>query len=645
MSQNYPGVVLILNDDQRIIFVGGEEIRVVSGLISTGKYIYSTELGSKNGFDNFIESVVHSEPSLSGYYESQTNGRGEIIWHGSCLESGLIMLKGKVVSASGTTFCEPENELDSLRGKERILSTLLSNLPGMAYRCRNDVNWTMDFVSEGCFDLTGYRSSSLLGNQDLSYADLILPEYKAHVWECVQEAIQERSPFEIIYKIRTAEGKTKWVWEKGIDISEGGVLIGLEGFVSDITPLMETEQALHQSEERFRLMAEKTGQMIYDLNLTTGEIAWSGAVREISGESEKEFQSVNLKGWENKIHPEDYRKVLEDFKHSLEIVRPFISVYRFQQKDGNYLYVEDEGDFVLDAGGKPVRMVGTIKNFTDRMKIQELMIQSEKMTTVASLSAGMAHEINNPLGIISQSAQNIERRLSPQLPKNMEAAESIGISLEQINEYLDERKISTMLSAIKTASSRAARIIVNMLNFSRKAVENKEFCNLSEMIDRVIEMAESDFNPEYEYDFKKIKVIREIDENLPEIICYPGEMDQVLFNLLRNSAQAMYSAEEMPPEPTITIRLSYNNAYVIMELEDNGPGMEDHTRKQIFEPFFTTKSHNGGSGLGLSIVYFIVTRNHGGSIDVKSAPGKGTKFTVSLPRGSAADIFSRNYIA
>lgn len=643
LSHDYQGVVLVINEERRIVFVGGNEVRALSGLVNTGEYINSSELGSRTRLNRFVEELSCSEFSSNEYYETRTRENGDILWHGDCLESGMVLLKGRVVNQSGATFCEPDNELESLRAKERILSTLLGNLPGMAYRCRNDVDWTMEFVSEGCFELTGYKSASLLGNRDISYADLILPEYRAHVWECVQEAIQEHQPFEIIYKIRTADNKTKWVWEKGTDVIEEGELVALEGFINDVTPLMEAEQALQNSEERFRLMAEKTGQMVYDLNLITGGITWSGAILEITGASSDYFHEIDLKGWESRIHPEDRSKVITDFEQCVNKVQPFFSVYRFRQQDGNYLYVEDEGNFILDVEGNPVRMVGTIKNYSDRMKMQELMIQSEKMTTVASLSAGMAHEINNPLGIISQSAQNIERRLSPGLAKNNEVAESLGISLGLINKYLEERKITSMLSAIKTASSRAARIIINMLNFSRKSVESKEFCNLCEIVDQVLEMAETEFNPDSEYDFKKIRINKIIEKDLPEVTCYPGEMEQVLFNLLRNAAQAMYLAEETPVQPEITIKLSFNSAYIFLVVEDNGPGMDEHTRKKIFEPFFTTRNKNGGSGLGLSIVYFIVTRNHGGTINVESEDGKGVRFTVSLPRGSAADIFTGNY--
>jgi len=641
LAQHDPGVVLVLDADKRVVFVGGESARAVSGLINAGDLIEASSLGSSDGFEKFLAAVIRSDSSFTGYYESRSSGTSNILWHGNILEAGMIVLKGKMVAGNVRTFSVPGNELDHLRDKERVLSTLLSNLPGMAYRCKNDVEWTMEFVSEGCLELTGYKASSLLGNREISYSDLILPEFRAHVWECVQEAIQDNVQFEVIYKIRTASGEIKWVWEKGVDVYEEGQLVALEGFVTDVTPLMVTEQALHQSEERYRLMAEKTGQMVYDLDLETNEIIWSGAVQEITGCSDVEFQNVDLAGWEDLIHPDDRSKVVKDLEECIARPCPFLSVYRFRRKNGSYLYVEDEGDFVLDASGNPVRMVGAIKNYSDKMKVQELMIQSEKMTTVASLSAGMAHEINNPLGVISQSAQNIERRLSPDFERNIEVAESLGVSLELVKEYLDKRKVTTMVEAIKDASTRAARIIINMLNFSRKSGAKKELCELNVMLDRVLEMAETDFSSDKDYDFKKVKIIRECQSDLPEVLCFCGELEQVLFNLVRNAAQAMCTEGVEVEDPTIHIRITSNSAYVTLEVEDNGPGMDAYTRKKVFEPFFTTKRQGLGNGLGLSIAYFIVTRNHGGSISIDSELGKGVKFTISLPLGPVAELYSQ----
>ncbi len=149
----------------------------------------------------------------------------------------------------GRDVTEQKEAEEAVRESQRALATLMSNLPGMAYRCRNDRNWTMEFVSEGCKPLTGYKAAELAGDSPPHYADLIHPDDRQAVWDDVQAALQKREPFELRYRIRTAGGDEKWVWERGRGIrSEDGELIALEGFITDITEQTLAEEALRESQ-------------------------------------------------------------------------------------------------------------------------------------------------------------------------------------------------------------------------------------------------------------------------------------------------------------------------------------------------------------------------------------------------------------
>ncbi len=152
---------------------------------------------------------------------------------------------------------------EALRESQRALSTLMSNLPGMAYRCKNDRQRTMEFVSDGCLELTGYQSEELLENKAISYADLIHPDDQDYVWNEVQEAIAERRPFRLIYRIRSRSG-IKWVWEQGQGIFlPDGVLLALEGFVNDITERKLAEEALKRTQEELeKRVAERTAWLL-----------------------------------------------------------------------------------------------------------------------------------------------------------------------------------------------------------------------------------------------------------------------------------------------------------------------------------------------------------------------------------------------
>ncbi|MFK4765411.1 PAS domain S-box protein [Desulfobaculum sp. SPO524] len=275
-----------------------------------------------------------------------------------------------------------------------------------------------------------------------------------------------------------------------------------------------------------------------------------------------------------------------------------------------------------------------IDDVTQRARLEDMMIQTEKMMSVGGLAAGMAHEINNPLGAILQGVQNIQRRLSTELPASVKAAQDVGCEIDAIRAFMEQRKILRFLDGIRESGERAARIVRNMLNFSRMSESRRSMEDIGSLLDRSIELAENDYDLKKKYDFRNTAIIREYDDSLPGISCIASELEQVLLNLLKNAAQAMseYTGGE-GWKPRITIRTAREGSMARIEVQDNGPGMDEKTRKRVFEPFFTTKDVGIGTGLGLSVSYFIITNNHGGRFDVEAEPGKGTTFKLWLPIG------------
>ena len=161
-----------------------------------------------------------------------------------------------------TPRVEAENRL---KESQRTLTTLMSNLPGMAYRCRNDEEWTMEFISEGCKALTGYDSADLELNRSVSYVSLIHPDDRKMVRDAVQQGVHSHTPFTVVYRITTAEGMQKWVWEQGQAIyAEDGKRASLEGFISDITESRQATDALSESERRFRGLFEDSPIALYE---------------------------------------------------------------------------------------------------------------------------------------------------------------------------------------------------------------------------------------------------------------------------------------------------------------------------------------------------------------------------------------------
>ncbi len=272
-----------------------------------------------------------------------------------------------------------------------------------------------------------------------------------------------------------------------------------------------------------------------------------------------------------------------------------------------------------------------VDDISSRVRLQEVMVQTEKMMSVGSLGAGMAHEINNPLGGILQATQNIERRLSPTFHENREVAEQSGLELQALDKYLQRRQIYPMLAGIRESGQRAAKIVQNMLKFSRYSDSTMENCIVSVIIDQVLELAANDYDLKRKYDFKNIKINRNCS---PDIVvkCCRAEIEQVFLNLLINAAQA-FDADGWEGDrlPEITINVNRDENFVTIEVVDNGPGIDEAVRKRVFEPFFTTKKVGAGTGLGLAVSYYIVVDQHNGSLTVETTPGEGTTFVVKLP--------------
>ncbi|CRM97940.1 Sporulation kinase A [Pseudomonas sp. 22 E 5] len=282
-------------------------------------------------------------------------------------------------------------------------------------------------------------------------------------------------------------------------------------------------------------------------------------------------------------------------------------------------------------GGAGRGVVIRIDDITQRLSLEEMMVQSEKMLSVGGLAAGMAHEINNPLGAILHNVQNIRRRLSPDLPKNLEHAEQAGIELETVNHYLQSREVPQLLDGIQQAGARAAKIVTHMLSFSRRSNRQMAPCDLPALIDQAVEIAGNDFDLAIGFDFKGQAIIRQFDPQLGPVPGTANELEQVLLNLLKNAAQAIHLREDDSEPGRIILRTRLNPPWAEIQVEDNGIGMSENVRKRTFEPFFTTKEIGQGTGLGLSVSYFIITNNHKGQMEVHSTLGQGTCFTLRLP--------------
>ncbi|MDD3111236.1 MAG: PAS domain S-box protein [Methanofollis liminatans] len=263
-----------------------------------------------------------------------------------------------------------------LQERERQLSTLLSNLPGMAYRCDNGPDYTMTFVSEGCFDLLGYAPGDLVGSRTVAYGDLIHPDDRAMVWEEIQKALKERGAFRITYRIRKASGDERWVWEQGRGIfARDGSLLSLEGFIADVTYLVLTTEQLRRRELEEKAILDNIPDIAWLKDGDGRYIAVNRAFEQAAGKTADELVGrTDREIWPGYIaerYMSEDREVIASGKRAL-FIEPFV------RGDGLEILVETVKTPIYDHNGRAAGTAGICRDITARRAMEEALRKSEE---------------------------------------------------------------------------------------------------------------------------------------------------------------------------------------------------------------------------------------------------------------------------
>ncbi|MCH8955354.1 PAS domain S-box protein [candidate division KSB1 bacterium] len=475
------------------------------------------------------------------------------------------------------------------------LSMLMSNLPGMVYRCLNDRDWTMEFVSEGCLELTGYKPSDLIGNKRVAYNNLIHRDDQPLVREQVQKALEAREPFRVVYRIKTAAGEEKWVWEQGQGVfSKSGELIALEGFITNITERSKAEEALKESEARIRAILETAVDGIITINATGIIESVNSAVEKLFGYTENEVIGKNVDVLMPSPYREDHDTYLANYLKTGE--KKIIGIGRevvAQRKDGITFPIRlSVSEFFL---GDKRMFTGIVHDISEEKALQQQILHSERLAIIGKMAAKVAHEVRNPLSSISLNAEMLD---------------------EEIQDQNSNKEAKSLLKAMIREIDRVTLLTDEYLQFSRLPESLPIKANLNLLIKEMLELLAEEL---------KQKNIKLTSKGLNADLQVPfdrAQIRRVLLNIIRNAI------ESMPNRGTLKVWTEQNLETVIIGIQDSGQGIPEDKVNEIFNPFFTTKDF--GTGLGLAISQQII-HEHKGKIYCESKIGQGTTFRIELP--------------
>lgn len=305
---------------------------------------------------------------------------------------------------------------EQLMESQRTMSTLLGNLNGMAYRCNFDKDLTAEFISEGSYDLIEYHPEDLMGNSEMNFYDLIVPEDQDPVWEEMERAVEKREPYTLTYRLRTPSGELKWVWEQGVGIySSDGTLRALEGFITDISIRKKFEEDLERSKEEMKASEERFRRLFE--NMLEG-VFWTTPEGDYINVNQSFLDIFKFDSLEDLIEygPADMLyanpKARGEFKEWLEREGELRNYeIRMKRKDGKEVTVLENVIAVKDEFGRVTHYEGTMQNITKRKKFEKKLKQSEAQYKLLVERAGIGILIDDEKGQITFTNRTLQDML------------------------------------------------------------------------------------------------------------------------------------------------------------------------------------------------------------------------------------------
>jgi two-component system, cell cycle sensor histidine kinase and response regulator CckA len=516
----------------------------------------------------------------------------------------LGQMKGLTILAStAAAALESASLYEQVRRAEQDYHSIFENAGEGIFRTSCDGRFIT--ANPAMAHILGYESPAELISSvtDLKQQLHVDPDRQA-AWEHRLRQGEKIVGFEARY--RRKDGSLVWLSESGHAVfDEDGKVLFYEGIAEDITQRRHAEEALRESEERYRDLVENAHDIIYSHDLKGNFTSINKAGEYITGYSQDEALGLSVS---DTVAPEYLHKAREMLAKRLAGEEATAYELEIVAKDGHRIMVEVNSKLVFQVG-VVVGMQGIARDITHRKYLEDQLRQSQKIEAVGRLAGGVAHDFNNLLTAINGYSSLALQRLDANHP------------------------IANYLVEIKKAGDHAANLTRQLLAFGRKQMLQPRAINVNDVVTDISKMLRRLIGED-------VQLATKLDPALDIIKADPGQVEQVLVNLVVNARDAMPQGGHLTIETTnVELDQEYSGShvgveagsYVMLAVSDTGMGMDERTKAQIFEPFFTTKEKSKGTGLGLSTVYGIV-RQSGGDIWVYSELGKGTTFKIYLPR-------------
>jgi two-component system NtrC family sensor kinase len=387
-------------------------------------------------------------------------------------------------------------------------------------------------------------------------------------------------------------------------------------FITNEAPARASEPA--DPLQRLKYLVDNTPAIIYS-TVPSGDFKMTfvsaNALNVLGYRPEEMVADPNF--WFDHIHPDDAPNIFSSLAQIFtEGERAY--EYRFRTADGRYLWMHDQLRLIRDAQGAPLEVIGSLTDITDRKQMEETLLQAQNMASIGQLAAGVAHEINNPVGFVTSNIGTL-KSYAETLFELVEHSTSSEQRKQADFEFMKE-DTAALLRESMDGLRRVRDIVQALKDFSAAGESQWQVADLHEILDSTLNGLASELR-------FKIRVEKHYGK-LPPLRCLASQLHQVFRNILLNAIQAI------PDQGVVRIITGSEREGVSVRIQDNGTGILPDNLGRVFDPFFTTKPVGSGTGLGLYLAYGIVNK-HGGRISVISEPGKGTAFTVHLPLPAA----------